>query len=107
MKRTGIVLLMFIVAACGPQKKGLFGEKKSAHEKYGDRIKDAGLDKTSMGSRWFFAANKSISQPLSITLPYQEAGYFAPEHPSAAGFTFTASRGDRLAVSVSTVPQLR
>jgi murein DD-endopeptidase MepM/ murein hydrolase activator NlpD/SH3-like domain-containing protein len=106
MRRTGIALLVLLIAACGPQKKGLFGDKRSAHEKYADRIKEAGLDKTSMGALWFFAANKSIAQPLSITLPYREAGYFAAEKPSAAGYVFSARRGDRLTVEVTTVPQV-
>jgi murein DD-endopeptidase MepM/ murein hydrolase activator NlpD len=106
MRRTGIALLILLVAACGPQKKGLFGDKRSAHEKYGDRIKEAGLDKTSMGARWFFAASKSLAQPLSISLPYREAGYFAADAPSAAGYVFNARRGDRLTITVTIVPQL-
>ena len=94
-----------VIVSCKPQDKGLFGARRSGHEKYGDRIKEAGLDKTKLGSLWFFAAGKSIAQPLSVTLPYHETGYFAADEPSAAGLIFNARRGDRLMVTVSLVPE--
>jgi murein DD-endopeptidase MepM/ murein hydrolase activator NlpD len=98
------VLLLFLLAACGPSKKGLFGDKRSEHEKYSDRIKEAGLDKTQLGSLWFFAATKSLAQPLPVALPYKETGYFAADKPASAGYVFNVRRGEKLLISVSTKP---
>lgn len=98
------MLSLWSFISCGPSKKGLFADKRSAHEKYADRIKEAGLDNTPMGSMWFMAAAKSLNEPLRISLPYKETGYFAAERPSAAGYVFDARRGDRLKFSVSLIP---
>jgi len=99
-----LLLWITFLVACGPAKKGLFADKRSEHTKYGDRIKEAGLDKTAMGSTWFVAAGKSLAEPLAVTLPYRETGYFADDKPSAAGYAFDVRRGDRLLVNVIVVP---
>jgi hypothetical protein len=46
---------------------GLFG-KKTPHEQYGDKLSSAGLQETALGRAWFEAANRSLSNPLSITI---------------------------------------
>jgi murein DD-endopeptidase MepM/ murein hydrolase activator NlpD len=91
---------LFIFTACSSSKRGFFA-KRSAHEQYAGRITDAGLSNSTMGNLWFSAANKALSRPLTITLPYQETGYFAAEKPDAAGFLFTAHRGDKLDIRVT------
>lgn len=91
---------LFMLTACSSSKRGLFA-KKTAHEQYAGRITDAGLGNSTMGSLWFSAANKALARPLTITLPYRETGYFAAEKPDAAGFLFTARRGDKLDISVT------
>lgn len=96
--------MLLVLASCGPSKKGIFADKRTDHQKYADKIREAGLDKTSMGKQWLEAARQSLTKPLNISLPYKETGYFAPERPSAAGLIFNARRGDRLTVSLSVVP---
>ncbi len=96
----GLVTIIFI--GCGPGN-GLFG-KKTAHEKYLAGLKEADLDNTAMGLEWINAANKSLTSPSSINLPYKETGYFASEKPSAAGFQFTAKRGEVLKINIATRP---
>jgi murein DD-endopeptidase MepM/ murein hydrolase activator NlpD len=97
------IVISFLFSACGPSQKGLFG-KRSAHEKYADGITDAGLQQTRLGRLWFAAAEKSLAQPVSITLPYKEAGYYPAENPGASGYIFSARRGELLQVNVTTVP---
>lgn len=99
-----IAVFCILMFSCGPAKRGIFSDKRTAHEKYGDRIKEAGLDKTQLGSLWFFAAGKSLAQPLTINLPYKETGYFPADKPGAAGYVFNARLGDRIMLNVSLVP---
>ncbi len=91
---------LFMLTACSSSKRGLF-TKKTAHEQYAGRITDAGLGNSTMGNLWFSAANKALTSPLTITLPYKETGYFAAEKPDAAGYLFTARRGDKLDIRVT------
>lgn len=97
-------LVMF--ASCSSSKRGLFA-KKTAHEQYASRIADAGLGNSTMGSLWFAAAEKALVRPLTVTLPYKETGYFAAEKPDAAGYVFTARRGDKLDIHITVRSSVR
>jgi len=99
-----LCIVMALVASCGPSKKGIFGDRRSEHQKYGDRLKDAGLEKSQLGSLWFIAADKSVTEPQQVSIPYKETGYFAADKPAAAGYSINARRGDRMLVAVSVVP---
>lgn len=96
------LLLMTVLLSCTSQK-GFFS-KKTPHEKYSEGLQSAGLNQTELGRQWLTAAGKSLSQPLTITLPYKETGYFAPEKPVAAGYRFSVRRGERVVIKVTTVP---
>ena len=98
-----VISLGTLIISCGPSSRNIF-VKRSAHEKYGDGLKDAGLSQSSLGTAWFNAAVKSLDQPLSITLPYKEAGYFAADKPSAAGYRFNLRRGEIVNVQLTTIP---
>ncbi|KAA2243574.1 M23 family metallopeptidase [Chitinophaga agrisoli] len=97
------IITVLLLAACTASKKGLF-TKKTAHEAYAARITDAGLQQTALGNAWFTAAQKALARPLTVTLPYKETGYFAAEKPDAAGFMFSARRGERIDIAVSAQP---
>jgi peptidoglycan LD-endopeptidase LytH len=95
------VLAFSSCTTTGPS--GMFG-KKSPHEVYGDKIKEAGLDQTAMGKQWFLAAEQALVNPLLINLPYKETGYFAAEQPKALGVRFHAKRGEKITVNLSKKP---
>ena len=97
-----ILLIAFTVPAC-KTSTGIFG-KKTLHDQYADKLSSAGLSQTAAGRSWFDAANKAINQPLSITVPYRETGYFDANHPLATGYKFTARRGEKLVISVTKKP---
>lgn len=90
--------------SCKTSGPGIFG-KKSPHEQYGDRLTSAGLRSTVLGTSWFRIAESSISSPLSVTVPYQETGYFAADRPAAAGYRFSAIRGQTLSITVQRNPR--
>lgn len=98
------VSVVFLLASCeNPGSSGFFG-KKSAHDDYGDKLKNAGLSETALGRKWFTAAKQSLTSPLPINLPYSEAGYFASEEPNAVGIIFYAKRGEKLVISLTKKP---
>jgi murein DD-endopeptidase MepM/ murein hydrolase activator NlpD len=82
---------------------GLFG-KKTPHEQYEKKIEDAGLKETALGEAWFKAAAITLSQPLDISLPYSETGYFSSEKANAVGLRFHAKRGEKLKISLVKKP---
>ena len=72
----------------------------SPHEQYAQSFRQAGLDRTALGRDWLAAAERALQTPLSVTLPYRETGYFAPEEPGAVAYRFDARRGQRLRIEV-------
>lgn len=103
-KTSCILLLSVLIASCGTSNKGLFTSNKPMHEKYGDKLTNSGLHQTQLGGLWFAAAGHSLNQPVSITLPYKETGYFAADKPAAAGYIFNLRRGEQLQLSVNITP---
>lgn len=96
--------ILIITASCTTSGPSGFFSKKSPHEIYGEKIKNAGLQETALGKLWFSAAEQSLSSPLTINLPYTETGYFSAEQPKAAGLLFQGKRGEKLNISLSKKP---
>jgi murein DD-endopeptidase MepM/ murein hydrolase activator NlpD len=95
--------MVLLTASCSGPNGGLFGSR-IPHEKYADQLNKSGLQKTALGQLWLQAANKGLMQPLSIQLPYKETGYFDAGIPDAAGYRFTARRGDNLVIELNQKP---
>jgi murein DD-endopeptidase MepM/ murein hydrolase activator NlpD len=92
--------LLLLLLSCNRTQRGLFGNNRSAHDKYTDGLRLAGLDHSIMGMRWTDAGNRSLVKPVAVTLPYQETGYFSADEPRAASWAFSARRGTRLSISL-------
>jgi peptidoglycan LD-endopeptidase LytH len=90
-------------ASCSGPQRGLFGSR-SPHEKYADKINEAGLAATELGRSWLSAATKGLQQPLVVNLPYKETGYFPASTPGAEGYRFSARRGDQLIIEIAKKP---
>lgn len=103
MKRAGIfyIFLCLLHHAC---KSPMFGSSVSPHEKYSTGLKNAKLDSSAMGRAWLNAAAKSLSQPLMISLPYKETGYFDATKIIAAGYRFKLRRGELLTATLTKKP---
>jgi peptidoglycan LD-endopeptidase LytH len=83
------------LAACSTSGPGVFG-RKSLHDQYGQKLEAAGLKQTALGIKWFAAAATALAQPVAITIPYRERGYFSASSPTAVGLKFAAKRGQKL-----------
>ena len=101
MPRFALVTLLLALAACREARVALDRmEPRTPHERYAERLRLAGLDEGPLGRRWLTAAEQALRAPAPVTLPFREAGYFAPGEPRAAGFRIQLRRGDRLVVQV-------
>ncbi len=98
-----ILLICFAFLSCTTSRNGVFG-KRTLREKYEDKITSAGLKQTVLGNQWFNAAQKGLNQPLKISLPYKETGYFAADKPDAEGFVFKVRQGEKIAISIIKKP---
>ena len=73
----------------------------SPHEAYADGLRGAKLGETALGREWTRASERAVAQPLSVTLPLNESGYFPADTPSAVGYRFELQRGRQLSVDLS------
>lgn len=99
-------LYFIIICLCSCSDKGpmaLF-KKMSPHDAYAQRLRDAGLDRSSMGSTWLQKSEASITNALNIDIPYKETGYFSAEKIPATALRFEARRGQKLHINLSKKP---
>lgn len=100
----GFVMLCLCWSACSKTGPLAMFNKLSPHDQYGQRLKDAGLDRTAMGSSWLLKANESIDRALTISIPYKETGYFAADKIQSTSLVFEAKRGQDLRVEIIKKP---
>ena len=75
-------------------------EPATAHERYADGLRRAGLEGTALGAWWLAAADTALARPVTSTLPLREAAFFGADEARAAGFRFAARGGQRLVVAL-------
>ena len=92
-------LLFILFYSCSSHGPGLFS-KKTPHEQYEKKIKTEGIKENSPGKAWLKAAAITLSNPLDISLPYCETGYFADDRANGIGFRFPAKPGQQLHISL-------
>ena len=92
MNRIIIFLSCIFLFAC--KTSSVF--KKNFHEDYSEKLIKAGLEKTALGKQWFDAANKSLTEPQVISIPFKESGYFSSSKPRARSIRFNGKRGEKL-----------
>jgi murein DD-endopeptidase MepM/ murein hydrolase activator NlpD len=106
VSRLPLPVLFVAIAAINACKDGasLFEPPPpaSAHERYAKGLERAGLEKTALGRDWMAAARSAIRQPLSVSLPFREAGYFAASEARAVGYAIKLRDGQRLSVTAET-----
>ncbi|WP_432709034.1 M23 family metallopeptidase, partial [Pedobacter sp.] len=58
------------------------------------------LKESTLYKLWMESAERSLSQPVSISIPYAEKGLFSSEQPEAVGLLFEARQGEKLNVNL-------
>lgn len=99
------VFLSTLLIACSTSAPGLFG-KQNPHEQYAQKLTNAGLKETAIGNLWFTAAERALANPITISLPHKEAGYFAADKPGAVGLQFGGKQGEKLVFQIKRNPSL-
>jgi len=102
---TILFLISLLNYSCSNKGPLSLFNKLSPHDAYAQRLKDAGLDRTAMGSAWLQKAQSSLSNALNISIPYKETGYFSAEKIPLATLRFEAKRGQKLHINLSKKPQ--
>jgi murein DD-endopeptidase MepM/ murein hydrolase activator NlpD len=74
----------------------------SAHERYADGLERAGLAETALGRDWVAASQTAIRQPLAVSLPFREAGYFGAAEARAVGYAIQLRAGQELSAVAET-----
>ena len=89
-----ILLLLFALPsfmACSSTVNKIFGDERTPHEKYADRI-----ETTEAGKAWVNAAAAVLNNAQQISLPYSQLGYFPGGKARALALQFSAKRGERV-----------
>jgi murein DD-endopeptidase MepM/ murein hydrolase activator NlpD len=106
-----LLLLLLAAAACGPigsLKDDLL--RTAPYERYVASLRQAGLDRTELGSAWISAGRRAVETPRAISIPHRGAERFRPDAASAVAYRVELRRGQvyRLALAreSSTVAKL-
>lgn len=94
-----LCLILLCLFSCKSGTVNLF-KPASPHEQYQRKLSTAGLDRTAIGAAWINTAQLSLQKALTITLPYQETGYFAADRIPAATYRFKAIKGQKISISL-------
>jgi peptidoglycan LD-endopeptidase LytH len=90
-----------LVAGCGQiQQLSEPFRPQTAHERYAEGLRGAGLAGSALGRDWLVAAERALAEAHPVPLPFREAGYFPAEEARAVGYRIRAERGQRLEVRV-------
>jgi peptidoglycan LD-endopeptidase LytH len=95
--------LWFGLLACvlGCRELGLV--EGTPRERYESALNRALLGSTALGDQWFEAGRNALAQPVKVTLPFRETGFFPAERTPAAGFEFSVERGQRLVINLAAI----
>jgi murein DD-endopeptidase MepM/ murein hydrolase activator NlpD len=74
--------------------------RASAHERYADGLRRAGLADTALGRSWLDAAGRAVREAAPVSLPARETGYLPADEPAAVGWRVEVRRGQRLEVEI-------
>lgn len=93
--------LLLLASACDMDRV-LPGRARAAtaHERYAESLREAGLDSTALGRDWLAAADSVLRAPLETTLPLAEAGSYARDEVRAVAYRVRLREGQRLDVTL-------
>lgn len=96
-----ILVAFFVFSACEPEKVPAPFKPRNDHEAYEYALKQANLLTSALGVEWQQAAQNSLSEPITVRAPYEEAFYLDPKEAGAMGYRFAAKEGQKIQVTVT------
>ena len=100
LRAAGCAALGLGVGACEPVADLLGGGQGTPHERYVESLRQAGLADRALGAAWIAAAGRALAEPLPVTLPFRETGFFPADEALARGYRIATRRGEEIVVSV-------
>ena len=97
LRNLRIVFPVLVLTGC--RELGLV--EGTPRERYESALERAYLHTTVLGNQWFEAGRNALAQPVTVSLPFRETGFFPAERTLAAGFAFTVERGQRLTINLA------
>ena len=94
-----VLLVLGVACSTGPLTR--LTRPSSPHDAYVAALRGAGLDQAALGHDWVTAAARALEQPVEVTLPFRESGYFPPDKASAVAYRFSLRRGRALSADAS------
>lgn len=94
-------ILLLILYSCKDEIVPETFMPSNKHEAYLYSLEQANLLQTALGRDWKLAAGRSLTEPINISLPFEEVFVWDPNSAEATGYRFFVRRGLRIEVEVS------
>ncbi|MGV3710927.1 MAG: peptidoglycan DD-metalloendopeptidase family protein [Gemmatimonas sp.] len=88
------------LAGCDAVQTVTRARELTPHEKYAEKLRDAGLAQTAMGREWLAAADTVFPRAHRATLPFQETGFYDRAQARAVAWSFVARDGQKISISL-------
>jgi len=98
------LVLLLSLAGCGGESIREWLGNYTPHERYVQRLRDAGLDQTALGRDWVAAAESALANAVVIGAPYREESYLDPREAMAVAYRISLRNGQRLEVAFESAP---
>lgn len=99
--RRSALPLLVLVAGCS--STGLFrSTPATAHDRYAESLRAAGLDSTALGREWLAASDSALRAPHAADLPAREAGAYVRDEARAVAWRVALRDGQRFRATVRT-----
>jgi hypothetical protein len=101
VRKALLVLLGVAAAACG-RIDSLRHEllRTPPYDRYVASLRDAGIDRTSLGAAWISAGEHALASPNIIPIPHQRRDHFRVDIPSAIAYRVELRRGQSYRLSL-------
>lgn len=100
--RPSLTAALLLSAACAtPSPIELRLQVAATHERYGEALKETGLDATALGRDWLAEADRALREPFTASTPFIESGVFPADRPTAVAYRLELVRGRRLSVEIA------
>ncbi|MFD2033448.1 peptidoglycan DD-metalloendopeptidase family protein [Belliella marina] len=100
-----LLLLPTLLFSCNGTKIDKLLGSSSPYKDYENSLKKAGMEGYALGKDWIEAGENALSNPSSISLPYQEVTRFENAIPQAIFLEYSVTEGQEIEIIVEQVSQ--
>lgn len=97
-----VLTLAFSVVACNQQVEEVpeVYRPTNEHDAYRHGLVQSGLGTTALSRDWIAASETALREPVTISAPFRESGYFDEAAAAAVGYRFDVTAGQRIDAQV-------